>query len=104
MKFIFLLLLIIVLAYSIYTPYIENYYSDYETISQLPFATSPHAPGLLGGWQQETLALMYPNTPVARFGCYNPPINANIYETGTAQNPNVYSEFGVVTPDDIWRF
>lgn len=82
----------------------EGYYSDYQQMSLLPFITPPHAPGFLGGEEQASLRAKYPNPPLPRFDHYDPPRYMNIYETGTAYDPNIYSSFGVVTPDDIQMF
>ena len=82
----------------------EGYYSDYQQMSLLPFITPPHAPGFLGGKEQIALKNEFPSPPLPRFGYYNPPSYMNVYETGTAYDPNIYSSFGVVTPDDIWMF
>ena len=82
----------------------EGYYSDYQTMSQLPFITPPFAPQMLGGWEMNTLRKMYPDALLPRFSKYDPSPSMNVFETGTAYDPNIYSEFGVVDPDDIWMF
>lgn len=82
----------------------EGYYSDYQQMSLLPFITPPHAPGFLGGVEQIQLQEQFPDPPVPRIAYYNPPPWQNVYETGTAYDPNIYSAFGTVTPDDIWMF
>lgn len=105
MFYLLALLLFIGLVYVLF-PSAEGYYSDYQVMSRLPFITPPmgnHFPML--GWKERAiLKCKYPDQPVARVGKYKPPPGARVYETGTAYDPNVYSSFGVVTPDDIWRF
>ncbi len=82
----------------------EGYYSDYQTMSQLPFITPPMGHGMLGTREQHILREKYPDAPLPRFGNYNPISEMRVYETGTAYDPNVYSSFGTVTPDDIFMF
>ena len=101
----------------------EGFYSDYQRMSSLPFITPPQSNILslatnaagksnggrfLGGAEINADMIQYPDQPLPRFGPYYDelamiPKNQGIaiYETGTAYNPNVYSEFGVITPDDI---
>ena len=102
----------------------EGYYSDYQRMSMLPYITPPHsnvlslatnASGirsndgrLLGSFEIDQNLTKFPNRYLPRFGPYYNdlallPKNQGIaiYETGIAYNPNVYSEFGVITPDDI---
>jgi len=94
----------------------EGFYSDYQVMAQLPFITPPHsdiwyvnAPHKVLGSAEIKANQALGSQPLPRFGPYYDdvarlPTNQGIavYETGTAYNPNVYSEFGVITPDDLF--
>jgi hypothetical protein len=78
--------------------------NDYYKMSHLPFAMPPVGPGSLGYSQKMNLERKY---PVSQFynrkrplyyyrGCYR------IADVGLSENPNTHSEFGVLTPDDLY--
>jgi hypothetical protein len=78
--------------------------NNYYQMSHLPFAMSPVGPGSLGYSQKIDLQNRYPPNPFYNRskkmyyykGCYRP------VDTGLSENPNIYSKFGVLTPDDLY--
>lgn len=72
---------------------------DYEQMSLLPFATPPTGDNCnsLGYSNLIILQDSYPPTTI-KYSCQEP---CGIYETSNARNPNVYSEFGYISPNEI---
>jgi hypothetical protein len=78
--------------------------NNYYQMSHLPFAMTPTGPGSLGNSQKMELRKKYPppqfynreNRPMYYHkGCYRP------LDSGLSENPNIYSSFGVINPDDL---
>ena len=76
---------------------------DYYQMSHLPWATPPTGIGALGMKQDQALNDIYPQRsfPTGKVPVSCPPDGVRIYETGNAFNPNVYSAYGVIQPDEI---
>lgn len=77
----------------------ENYNSNYNQMSHLPFATPPTINNCnnLGYENLVILQDSYPPTTI-KYSCQEP---CGKYETSNARNPNVYSEYGYILPSDI---
>ena len=76
---------------------------DYHYMSHLPWATPPTGIGALGEREYQEVQYIHPqkrfSTGKVPISC--PPDGVRIYETGNAMNPNVYSTWGVIHPDEI---
>ncbi len=76
---------------------------DYKQMSRLPWCTPPTGIGSLGERQCRDVRNSYPGdifaTGEVPISCL--PDKVSIYETGNAHNPNVYSTWGVVQPNEI---
>lgn len=73
----------------------KNLTTSYYQMAILPYALSPTGRGSLGYFQKEYLEQIYPplrfNIGPVPISC--PPCGVRIYQTGNAQNPNIYTEF-----------
>lgn len=76
---------------------------SFHQISHLPFSSPPVGRGSLGWAQKEILKDLFPKRsfPTGKVPISCPPNGVRIYETGNALNPNVYSSFGVLKPDQL---
>lgn len=76
----------------------KNITTGYYQMSHLPFAMPPTGRGSLGYLQKKELQHKYPplEFSIGEIPISCPPDGIRIYETGNAQDPNVYSEFDKV--------
>lgn len=94
-----LIIVLAVLALLFFIFVISKNKNNYEQISHLPFATPPTGDNCnsLGYSNLIILQDSYPPTTI-KYSCND---KCGIYETSNSRNPNVYSEFGYIKPNNI---
>ena len=80
------------------------YNNGYYQMSHLPYESPPTGGyGSLGHKQKMQLRRKYPpmQFSIGDVPEFCPPCGISIYETGNAENPNIYSVYGNLGPEDI---